>query len=106
MKKPPGSKSVQIATQEQDSIAAYSEAQPPEIQSICNLLRGVIESALPKATCKVWHGSPVWFIDENPVVGYSASSKTVKLLSWNGKAFDEPALKPVGKHRAAQAEFD
>jgi hypothetical protein len=30
-------------------------------------------------------------------------AKSVHLLFWNGQAFDEPALKPVGKFRAAQA---
>jgi hypothetical protein len=42
---------------------------------------------------------------ENPVVGYNATAKTVNLLFWNGQAFDEPALRPVGKYRAAQAVF-
>jgi hypothetical protein len=31
--------------------------------------------------------------------------KSVSLLFWNGQAFDEPALKPVGKYQAAQAVF-
>jgi hypothetical protein len=44
-------------------------------------------------------------IDENPVVGYNANAKTVNLLFWNGQAFGAPALKPVGKYRAAQAVF-
>jgi hypothetical protein len=26
-------------------------------------------------------------------------------LFWNGQAFEEPGLKPVGKHRAAEAAF-
>jgi hypothetical protein len=65
----------------------------------------LIDAALPKATARVWHGSPVWFIDENPVVGYSATAKAVKLLFWNGQAFGEPDLKPVGKYRAAEAVF-
>jgi hypothetical protein len=47
----------------------------------------------------------VWFIDDNPVVGYNATAKSVNLLFWNGQAFEEPALKPVGKYRAAQAVF-
>jgi hypothetical protein len=88
-----------------DLIAAYSKAQPLEFRTICDRLRTLIESALPQATSKVWHGSPVWFIDENPVVGYNATAKTVKLLFWNGQAFDEPALKPVGKYKAADAAF-
>src|SRR6516164_2166167 len=88
-----------------DLVAAYSQAQPLEFQTICERLRELIDAALPQATSKVWHGSPVWFIDENPVVGYNATAKTVKLLFWNGQAFDEPALKPVGKYKAADAAF-
>ena len=89
-----------------DSIAAYSKAQLPDFRMMCDHLRALIDTALPKATSKVWHGSPVWFIDENPVVGYSATAKTVNLLFWNGQPFGEPALRPVGKYRAAQAVFD
>ena len=97
------SQSVDGSPNDDDQITAYSRAQPLTLQSICDALRELIAAALPKATSKVWHGSPVWFIDENPVVGYSTNAKSVKLLFWNGQAFDEPALKPVGKHRAAQA---
>jgi hypothetical protein len=88
-----------------DPIAAYAQAQPPAFRTVCDVLRALITDALPKATSRVWHGSPVWFVDENPVVGYNATAKTVNLLFWNGQAFDEPDLKPVGKYRAAQAVF-
>jgi hypothetical protein len=88
-----------------DQISAYSEVQPLPFQAICDALRKLIDTALSRATSKVWHGSPVWFIDDNPVVGYNATAKTVNLLFWNGQAFGEPALKPVGKYRAAQAVF-
>jgi hypothetical protein len=88
-----------------DQIAAYSRAQSPEFRGICNELRELITTALPEATSKVWHGSPVWFIDDNPVVGYNATAKTVNLLFWNGQAFDDPKLEPVGKYRAAQVVF-
>jgi hypothetical protein len=47
----------------------------------------------------------VWFIDDNPVVGYSATAKGVNLLFWNGRAFDEADLSPVGKYQASQASF-
>ena len=97
-------------TAEQDSdgdnqIAAYSQAQSLAFRTICDVLWDLITAALPKAKSKVWHGSPVWFIDENPVVGYNATAKTVNLLFWNGQAFDEPDLKRVGKYCAAQAVF-
>jgi hypothetical protein len=88
-----------------DQIAAYSRVQRPAFRSVCELLRKLIVAALPKATSKVWHGSPVWFIDDNPVVGYNATAKTVNLLFWNGQAFDESGLEPVGKYGAAQARF-
>jgi hypothetical protein len=65
----------------------------------------LIDTALPGASSKIWHGGPVWFLDDNPVVGYNATEKGVKLLFWNGQAFDEAGLQPVGKQRAAQARF-
>jgi hypothetical protein len=86
-------------------LAAYSKAQPLALRAICDLLCELIETTLPKATSKIWHGSPVWFIDENPVVGYNATAKAVNLLFWNGQAFEEALLKPVGKYHAAQAGF-
>lgn len=51
------------------------------------------------------HGSPVWFLGENPVVGYSVKGGAVSLLFWNGVAFGDAALKPVGKYGAAEAVF-
>src|SRR5262245_13230373 len=88
-----------------DQIAAYAHVQPPSLRPKCDLLRELIDTALPGATSRVWHGSPVWFLGENPVVGYNATAKGVNLLFWNGQAFDEAGLQPVGKYRAAQAKF-
>ena len=88
-----------------DQVTAYSEGQSPPFRAMCDVLRELIDKGLPKATCKVWHGSPVWFIGDNPVAGYHATAKTVNLLFWNGQSFDEAGLKPVGKYRAAQALF-
>ena len=105
MKKAGNAKTVEREPGGDNQIATYSKAQPPTLRPMCDLLRQLIETALPKATSKVWHGSPVWFMDENPVVGYNATAKTVNLLFWNGQAFDEAGLQPVGKYRAAQAKF-
>ena len=105
MKKSAKSKSAAGAGGSDHPIAAYAQAQPAAFRAICDRLRGLIDTALPKATSKVWHGSPVWFMDDNPVVGYNATAKTVNLLFWNGQAFAEADLQPVGKYRAAQAVF-
>lgn len=88
-----------------DPIAAYDRAQKPAQAAICGSLRKTFDAALPKATSKVWHGSPVWFIGENPVVGYTARPAYVAVLFWNGQEFDEPLLEPVGKFHAAQVKY-
>jgi hypothetical protein len=105
MKKNAASKPAADGTQEDDPIAAYAQTLTPALRAICDELRALITTALPEAASKVWHGSPVWFLEENPVVGYSATAKAVQLLFWNGQAFGDPALQPVGKYRAAQAVF-
>jgi hypothetical protein len=105
MKKSSRLKTGSDGTHAEAQIAAYSEAQSPPSRAICNVLRKLIDTTIPRATSKVWHGSPVWFIDDNPVVGYTATAKGVNLLFWNGRALDEPDLKPVGKYGAAQAGF-
>jgi hypothetical protein len=98
-------KSESVERDDDDQISGYSRAQPAALRPMCDLLRELIESALPRGISKIWHGSPVWFMDDNPVVGYNATAKTVDLLFWNGQAFDEAGLQPLGKYRAAQAKF-
>ena len=88
-----------------EEVSAYSARQRAAFAAICDHLRALIQAAIPKATSKVWHGSPVWFIGGNPVVGYNTTAKSVNLLFWNGQAFGEDVLKPVGKYGAAQAIF-
>jgi hypothetical protein len=105
LKKASTAKTVERDASAADLIAAYAQAQPPGFRTMCDLLRELVDMALPNATSKIWHGSPVWFIDDNPVVGYNATVKSVNLLFWNGKALDDPDLEPVGKYGAAQAIF-
>lgn len=89
-----------------DEIAEYAKSLKGEYAAICRALRAEIEEVLPKAVGKIWHGSPVWFVGENPVVGYNVTAKKgINLLFWNGQAFQEPALQPAGKFRAAQIQF-
>lgn len=92
MKKARKAKTVERNPSDDDQIAAYSQAQSPAFRAICDLLRELIDMALPKATSKVWHGSPVWFMDDNPVVGYNATAKTVNLLFWNGRGSTKTAF--------------
>lgn len=89
------------------TVAAYDAAQSAAEAAICRRLRAEIGRALPAATSRVWHGAPVWFIGETPVVGYNVPARGgVVLLFWNGQAFDDPGLTPIGKFKAAQARFE
>jgi len=86
-------------------IQAYHEAQAPTDKAICDALYQHIVIALPHAESKVWHAHPVWFIEGNPIVGYSKLKGNVRLLFWSGQSFDEPGLAPEGKFKAAEARY-
>jgi hypothetical protein len=85
--------------------AAYHEALAHDDRLICELLAKEIDGALPEAENKVWHAHPVWFLDGNPVVGYSKLKGGVRLLFWSGQSFASSGLKPEGKFKAAEARF-
>jgi len=83
----------------------YNAAQSAEDQAICALLAQAIDRALPEAENRIWHAHPVWFLDGNPVVGYSKLKGGVRLLFWSGQSFATPGLRPEGKFKAAEARF-
>ena len=64
-----------------------------------------INSNLAEAKSKIWHGSPVWFIEDNPVVGYCKLKNCVQLLFWSGQTFEEEGLKPEGKFKASEVRY-
>lgn len=84
---------------------SYHAAQLPGDREICELLAREIETALPEAENKVWHAHPVWFLDGNPVVGYSKLKGCVRLLFWSGQSFDEEGLQKEGRFKAAEARY-
>src|SRR5262245_15659599 len=73
---------VKKAADSRTTITGYAKAQPAKQAAICEFLESAIWGALPKAEAKIWHSMPVWFIGQNPVVGYKASAKQVNLLFW------------------------
>lgn len=77
-------------------IQAYNKKQSVEDLSICNFLAEVIDENLTNAENKIWHAHPVWFIDGNPIVGYSRQKKGIRLMFWSGKSFDEENLNVIG----------
>lgn len=87
-------------------ICLYNQAQAEEEQLICQLLAQQIDAALPEAESKIWHAHPVWFLDGNPVVGYSKLKGGIRLLFWSGQSFDEAELKREGSFKAAEKRYN
>jgi uncharacterized protein YdhG (YjbR/CyaY superfamily) len=86
-------------------IKKYNDAQAPGDRAICRLLAQQIERDLPEAENKVWHAHPVWFLDGNPIVGYSKLKNCVRLLFWSGQSFREEGLTKEGTFKAAEVRF-
>ena len=86
-------------------IQKYNKSQSEENKALCELLMKEINTCLPKAQSKIWHGHPVWFLDGNPIVGYSKIKDSVRLLFWSGQSFKETELSPEGKFKAAEARY-
>ena len=84
---------------------SYHEAQTPADRAICERLAHEIDAALPEAENKVWHAHPVWFLDGNPIVGYSKLKGCVRLLFWSGQSFQTDGLAKEGKFKAAEARY-
>lgn len=85
--------------------AKYNEAQAPNDRAICQLLAKQIDRDLPDSENKIWHGHPVWFLEGNPIVGYSKMKDGVRLLFWSGQSFKEKGLAQEGTFKAAQATY-
>lgn len=83
----------------------YNDAQEPQDRATCQLLAEQIDRHLPDAENKLWHAHPVWFLDGNPIVGYSKLKSSVRLLFWSGQSFDEEGLNREGSFKAAEARY-
>jgi hypothetical protein len=83
----------------------YNKSLAAQDRNIRNLLAREIEQALPEAENKIWHAHPVWFLDGNPVVGYSKLKECVRLLFWSGQSFEEEGLQKEGRFKAAEARY-
>lgn len=85
------------------TISEYNKLQSKKIKEICNFLQSNIDKNLKKGESKIWHGSPVWFLEGNPIVSYSVrKDERVSLMFFSGQGFDEKDLKPEGKFKASE----
>lgn len=89
-----------------EDIAQYAAKLDPQRAAICAALQKSLDAGLPQATSKLWHAIPVWFVGENPVVGFHARKVGVMLMFWNGQHFGEPELENSGSFHMAQISYN
>ncbi|SEQ38597.1 protein of unknown function (DU1801) [Devosia sp. YR412] len=87
------------------TVDDYNAIQSSGDRALCDLLRKVIDEALPDAENKIWHAHPVWFLAGNPIVGYSKLKGGVRLLFWSGQSFEVQGLEPEGSFKAAEKRY-
>ncbi|NEM97274.1 DUF1801 domain-containing protein [Pontibacter burrus] len=89
-----------------ETIQAYNNKQSSADQEICDLLTTEIDRELTEAESKIWHAHPVWFLDGNPIVGYSKLKDGVRLMFWSGADFMEEKLTVgTGKFKDASIRY-
>lgn len=88
-----------------NDIKIYNKSQTNTDQEICDLLAKLICECLPQAEHKIWHAHPVWFLDGNPIVGYSKLKNGIRLLFWSGQSFNEAKLQQEGSFKAAETRY-
>ena len=78
-------------------IRSYHNNLTDTEKEICDFLYQIINENLPESERKIWHGHPVWFLDGNPIVGYSKQKPGIRLMFWSGKSFNEEKLNVEGE---------
>ena len=79
-----------------DKIKTYLNQLNKIEKEICELLIILIDNELLDSESKVWHAHPVWFLNGNPIVGFSKQKRGVRLMFWSGLDFEEESLNVIG----------
>ena len=77
-------------------ILTYNQQFSSDDREIVEKLVKIINENLPEAENKIWHSHPVWFLEGNPIVGYSKQKAGIRLMFWSGKSFEEDKLNILG----------
>lgn len=78
-------------------IRKYNEKQTLDDKEICDQLLTIIDNELTESENKIWHSHPVWFLDGNPIVGFSKQKAGIRLMFWSGADFNEEKLNIKGE---------
>src|SRR5690606_38526382 len=78
-------------------IQGYNNNLETNDKLICDTLAQVISHVLSESENKIWHAHPVWFLDGNPITGYSKQKRGIRLMFWSGADFEEEKLSVKGE---------
>lgn len=88
-------------------IINYNNKQSLDDKEICYQLATIIDGELTEAENKIWHAHPVWFLNGNPIVGYSKQKAGISLMFWSGADFEEEKLRVrIGKFKDASIFYN
>lgn len=88
-----------------EEIKTYNDKQASDDQEICNRLATIIDNELTEAESKIWHAHPVWFLEGNPIAGYSKQKAGIRLMFWSGADFEENDLDIRGEKFKDASKF-
>ena len=80
-----------------ESIQHYIANLSETDKAIGQQLTELIDAHLLFTESKIWHAHPVWFIDGNPIVGFSKQKAGIRLMFWSGADFEEEQLAVRGQ---------
>lgn len=87
-------------------IQSYNLKFGASEREICDELMEIIDENLGFSESNIWHSHPVWFIEGNPIVGYSKLKAGIKLMFWSGDSFGDDRLEAgSGKFKDASITF-
>jgi uncharacterized protein YdhG (YjbR/CyaY superfamily) len=91
------SKCLRIPHKMKNELIQYTDAFSEDEKAICLKLMEMLNEEMQNAESKIWHAHPVWFLDGNPIVGYSKQKKGIRLMFWSGASFEEERLNIIGE---------
>jgi hypothetical protein len=83
------------------TIDDYLSANPH--RETGEVLRALLDASLRHATGRVYHGHPIWLVDNTMVAGFKTYPKHVTFMLWQGQDITDPTgrLQPGARRMAS-----
>ncbi len=71
------------------TVDEYMESIPAELKPVGEQLKPLLDAGLPRASCTMWHGQPVWMIEKKPVAMLKAYPKYLTFSLFKGQQVED-----------------